>query len=219
MEFQICSPLLLLLLIPIFMKTYAQMSPFTCSDKTQQSCNAYLYQHNGLQVDEIASLYSVNASEIRPIPYAGRQDYLVPVNCWCGNVNGTQGYFYDVVYEPKPNDFYYNVSNQCFSGQVLSIGVDTNVTFGQNKTLHLLCGCVDNDSQVVVTYTVQPTDTLSSIATLLSAEVDGIQKLNTYVTNPSFIQAGWLLYVPMEKYGLPDQEKGEHHFSFISCIS
>lgn len=192
------------------------MNPFTCSDKIQ-SCNAYLYQHNGHQVDEIASLYSVNASEIKAIAYAGRQDYLVPVNCRCENVNGTQGqgYFYDVVYEPKQNDIFYNVSEQCFSGQVWSSGVDTNLKFGLNKTLYLLCGCVDNDSQLVVTYTVQPADTLSSIASLLSAEVDGIQKLNTYVTNPSFIQAGWLLYVPMEKYGLSGQDKGEHHFSFI----
>lgn len=225
MDFEICSPLLflLLVLIPVLMKTYvseAQMNPFTCSDKIQ-SCNAYLYQHNGHEVDEIASLYSVNASEIKAIAYAGRQDYLVPVNCRCENVNGTQGqgYFYDVVYEPKQNDIFYNVSEQCFSGQVWSSGANTSLKVGQNKTLYLLCGCVDNDSQVeVVTYTVQPTDTLSSIASLLSAEVDGIQKLNTYVTNPSFIQAGWLLYVPMEKYGLSGQDKGEHHFSFTTCI-
>ncbi|KAH6809600.1 hypothetical protein C2S51_027383 [Perilla frutescens var. frutescens] len=186
----------------------AQMNLFTCLDKIQ-SCNALLYQHNGYQVDEIAPLYSVNESEIKPIPYADRQDYLVSVNCSCQNVNGTRGYFYDVVYEPRQNDIFYEVSNQNFSGQVWSIGVDTNLTAGKNKTLHLLCGCVDKDSQIVVTYTVQPTDTLSSIAALLSAEVDGTENLNTNLkSNPSFIQPGWILYVPMEKYGIPGQEKG-----------
>lgn len=188
------------------------MHPFTCLDKIQ-SCNALLYQHNGYQVDNIASLYSVNASQIMPIPYAERQDYLVSVNCLCQNVEGTQGYFYDVVYKPRGGDILFEVSNQNFSGQVWSTGVNASLTPEINKTLHLLCGCVDTDSQVVVTYTVQPSDTLSSIATLLSAEVDGIEKLNTYLKTPDFIKEGWLLYVPMEKYGLPSPEKGEYHFS------
>ncbi|KAL0385504.1 UNVERIFIED_CONTAM: LysM domain receptor-like kinase [Sesamum radiatum] len=184
------------------------MHPFTCSDKIQ-SCSALLYQHNGFQRNEIASLYSVNASEIKPASYANKQDYLVPVNCSCKNVNGTVGYFYDVVYKPKPNGTFYDVTNQNFSGQVWGVGVDTNLTAGVETTLHLLCGCVDDDSQVVVTYTVQPHDTVSTIATLLSAEVDGIENLNPYLApNPSYIDVGWLLYVPMEKYGLPDPKKG-----------
>ncbi|KAL0357892.1 UNVERIFIED_CONTAM: LysM domain receptor-like kinase [Sesamum calycinum] len=181
------------------------MHPFTCSDKIQ-SCSALLYQHNGFQRNEIASLYSVNASEIKPASYSNKQDYLVPVNCSCKNVNGTVGYFYDVVYKPKPNDTFYDVTNQNFSGQVWGEGVDTNLTAGVETTLHLLCGCVDDDSQVVVTYTVQPHDTVSTIATVLSAEVDW--KLNPYLApNPSYIDVGWLLYVPMEKYGLPAPNK------------
>ncbi|KAK4429796.1 LysM domain receptor-like kinase [Sesamum alatum] len=184
------------------------MYPFTCSDRIH-SCSALLYQHNGFQRDEIASLYSVNASELKLASYANNQDYLVPVNCSCKNVNGTVGYFYDVVYKPKPNDTFYDVTNQNFSGQVWGVGVDTNLTAGVDTTLHLLCGCVDDDSQVVVTYTVQPHDTVSTIATLLSAEVDGIENLNPYLApNPSYIDVGWLLYVPMEKYGLPAPKKG-----------
>ncbi|KAL0364193.1 UNVERIFIED_CONTAM: LysM domain receptor-like kinase [Sesamum angustifolium] len=183
------------------------MHPFTCSDKIQ-SCSALLYQHNGFQRNEIASLYSVNASEIKPASYSNKQDYLVPVNCSCKNVNGTVGYFYDVVYKPKPNDTFYDVTNQNFSGQVWGEGVDTNLTAGVETTLHLLCGCVDDDSQVVVSYTVQPHDTVSTIATVLSAEVDGIENLNPYLApNPSYIDVGWLLYVPMEKYGLPAPNK------------
>ncbi|XP_011086616.1 lysM domain receptor-like kinase 3 isoform X2 [Sesamum indicum] len=183
----------------------------TTTDKIQ-SCSALLYQHNGFQRNEIASLYSVNASEIKPASYANKQDYLVPVNCSCKNVNGTVGYFYDVVYKPKPNDTFYDVTNQNFSGQVWGVGIDTNLTAGVETTLHLLCGCVDDDSQVVVTYTVQPHDTVSTIATLLSAEVDGIENLNPYLApNPSYIDVGWLLYVPMEKYGLPAPKKEKAH--------
>ncbi|XP_020552064.1 lysM domain receptor-like kinase 3 isoform X1 [Sesamum indicum] len=208
-----CNPLFFLLVQILFMTTSAEkhMHPFTCSDKIQ-SCSALLYQHNGFQRNEIASLYSVNASEIKPASYANKQDYLVPVNCSCKNVNGTVGYFYDVVYKPKPNDTFYDVTNQNFSGQVWGVGIDTNLTAGVETTLHLLCGCVDDDSQVVVTYTVQPHDTVSTIATLLSAEVDGIENLNPYLApNPSYIDVGWLLYVPMEKYGLPAPKKEKAH--------
>ena len=43
--------------------------------------------------------------------------------------------------------------------------------------MHLLCGCVESDSQIVVTYTVQPLDTLSSTADLLASDVIGMQSL------------------------------------------
>lgn len=182
--------------------------PFTCLANIN-SCNALLYQHNGLQIDQIASLYSVNGSNVKSIVYSTREDYLVPVNCSCQNVNGTNGYFYDVVYEANLNDSFYDVSNQKFSGQVWDQGQDTNLTAGVNKTLHLLCGCVDNDSQVVVTYTVQAHDTLSSLSSLLTAREDGILKMNTYLaSNPSYIDIGWLLYVPMEKFGFPPSKRG-----------
>ncbi|KAG8366081.1 hypothetical protein BUALT_Bualt17G0038800 [Buddleja alternifolia] len=185
------------------------MYPFTCSSKSIQSCNALLYQHNGFQKDEIALLYSVNASQIKATSYANRQDYLVPVNCLCKNVDGAFGYFYDVVYKPKPNDTFYDVSIEKFSGQVWEGVEDTNLTFGVDKIMHLLCGCVENEAQVVVTYTVQAGDTISSIGALLSAEVDGIENLNTYLApNPSYIDVGWLLYVPMEKFGIRAPKKG-----------
>ncbi|KAL8035873.1 hypothetical protein ABFX02_12G123600 [Erythranthe guttata] len=178
---------------------------FPCSD-TIQSCNALLYQHNGFQKDQIASLYSVNASQIQPV---NEQDYLVSVNCSCKNIESTLGYFYDVVYKPRSNDSLYDVSKNNFSGQVWEGVKDTNLTFRVDKTLHLLCGCVDNDSEVVVTYTVQAHDTISSIAAPLSAEVDKIENLNTYLApNPSYIEEEWLLYIPMEKYGIPNPNKG-----------
>ncbi|KAK6139206.1 hypothetical protein DH2020_027042 [Rehmannia glutinosa] len=205
------SPLFFLLPIFFIKLTCAydkHMYPFTCSDKIK-SCNALLFQHNNFQKDQIASLYSVNASEINPVLYSNKQDYLVPVNCSCKNVGGAFGYFYDVVYKPKANDTFYDVSNQNFSGQLWDGGDSTNLTAGVDKIMHLLCGCVDNVAQVVVTYTVQAHDTLSTIATLLSAEVDGIENLNTYLApNPSYIETGWLLYVPMEKYGVPGPKKG-----------
>lgn len=213
MDFPICILLLLLIFFVKANTSEAQTDPLTCSDKIR-SCNALLYQHNGFRADQVASLYSVNASQIEAISYPHRQDYLVSVNCSCQNVSGTLGYFYDVVYRPRNNDILFEVSRKFFSGQVW-IGQNATLDPRENKTLYLVCGCLDTDSQVVVTYTVQTADTLSSIGALLSAEVDGIERLNTFVKkNPSFIQEGWLLYVPMEKYGLPGEMKGEKSLKF-----
>ncbi|KAL3835597.1 hypothetical protein ACJIZ3_010333 [Penstemon smallii] len=203
--------LIFFLLLPIlFRKISASdyIHVFTCLDKIQ-SCNALLYQHNNFKIDEVASLYSVNASNIKTISYANKVNYLVPVNCSCKNVDGVIGYFYDVVYKPKSHDIFYDVSINNFSGVVWDEVKDTNLTTGVDKILHLLCGCVATDSQVVVTYSVQAHDTVSTISNLLTAESDGIEKLNTYLgSNPSYIDIGWLLYVPMEKFGIRAPKKG-----------
>lgn len=210
---------LFFLIIPIFFSKTSLSDiykhPFTCSDRIP-SCNALLYQYNGYQKDDIASLYAVSPSEIKPTwPSPDKQDFLITVNCSCKTVNTTEGYFYDVVYKPKPNDIFYDVSAENFSGQALDQGVDTNLTAEVNKTFHLFCGCVDNDAQVVVTYTVQPQDTVTMIGDLLSAEVDGIEKLNPGLTPPlNYIQPGWVLYVPMEKNGIP--KKG--NLNSITCF-
>lgn len=173
--------------------------PFNCSNQIK-SCTALLYQHNSLTPEKITSYYSVNQSQIKPIRYLNRQDYIVSVPCSCNDVNGTVGYFYDTIYNLKPNDTFSNVSTMIYSGQAWKVGgEEEHYTAGDNVTMHLLCGCVETDSQIVVTYTVQYSDTLSSIGDLLSAQVNGIEKLNTYLApNPSYVDIGWLLYVPKE---------------------
>ncbi|KZV52683.1 lysM domain receptor-like kinase 3 [Dorcoceras hygrometricum] len=205
-----------LLLVLLFRVTKASSSdqkkfPFPCSAKIQ-SCNALLYQKNGLQEDEIASLYSVNKADIKIIKHGNKQDYLVPVNCSCRTVEETVGYFYDVIYNPESNTTLLDVSNGKFSGQAWDGGIDRNFTGTVSETIHLLCGCVDDDSQVVVTYTVQDSDTVYTISVLLSAQSGGLESLNSYIaSNPSSIHPGWILYVPMEKYGIPAEKKEKFH--------
>lgn len=94
--------LVLLFWVPKISASDQQKFLFACSAKIH-SCNALLYQKNSLQEDEIASLYSVNIAEIKTIKHGNKQDYLVPVNCSCKNVEWTDGYFYDVIYNPENN--------------------------------------------------------------------------------------------------------------------
>ncbi|KAA8542264.1 hypothetical protein F0562_023600 [Nyssa sinensis] len=91
---------------------------------------------------------------------------------------------------------------------------------GNTVTMHLVCGCAERESQVVVTYTVQEDDTLSEIAELLSAKVSGIENLNGRLAqNPDFINVGWVLFVPMEKREIQaPKQRTRHIWIIIICI-
>ncbi|KAI9169682.1 hypothetical protein LWI28_016036 [Acer negundo] len=186
--------------------TNSPMFTFPCSDKIK-TCNASLYHiNNGIPQEQVASLYSVNKSQLKPILHGRDQvDYLITVPCSCENIDvNTTGYFYDTSYLVQPNDSFYDVSNRFYSGQVWPVGEENDLNASVSHPMNLLCGCVENEAQVVVTYTVQNHDTLSGIANLLSAEISGVQGMNTMLTqNPGYIDVGWVLYVPMEKNELP----------------
>ncbi|KAM7487273.1 hypothetical protein LguiB_024757 [Lonicera macranthoides] len=185
------------------------MYPLACSDQIK-TCNATLYQNNGLNKEKIAFFYSVCQSQIIPIRRNKKTDYLVTVPCSCKDVNGTVGYFYDTHYKVQPNDTFVDVAGEYYSGQAWQVG-DEEITYipDEEVDIHLLCGCIKSDSETVVTYTVQLHDTLSDIATLLSAQVSKIESLNKLHTkNPGYIDVGWVFYVPMEKNGIPGPKKG-----------
>nr|XP_043607291.1 lysM domain receptor-like kinase 3 [Erigeron canadensis] len=175
--------------------------PFTCS-KQSKPCNSILYQNNDLSASNISLLYSVDTSHIKTI---GQGDHLITVPCSCQNVNNTVAYFYDTTYLIKLDDTFLEVSNQFYSGQAWEIGNEgRNFTADTNATMHLLCACTEADTQVMVTYTVEQHDTLSDIASRLSAEVDEIESVNNgLIKKAGFIEAGWVLFVPMYKNGAP----------------
>nr|GMD97927.1 lysM domain receptor-like kinase 3 [Ipomoea batatas] len=205
---------LLVLVLPLASTSPVQISriyPFSCSN-LNNTCSSILYQHNGLQVEKIANLYSVNKSQIKNITYHNnvndeKEDELVTVPCTCKDVNGTQAYFYETVYQLELNETFESVSKGKFSGQIWKVGgEEKSYNAGENVTLSLLCGCVEKESQIVVTYTVQPNDTLSSISALLTAQISEIESLNPYVkATPNLIDVGWLIYVPLELNGIPDE--------------
>lgn len=187
--------------------------PFNC-DAQIKTCNASLYHmNNWLSEEQIASFYSVNLSQMKPIMHGNKQDYLIRVPCSCTDINGTVGYFYNTSYPVKQNDTFDDVSADIYSGQACrgESGDDPILVTGTSFSIHLPCGCVDqSDFLTVVTYTVQEQDTVAGIAALLSAQESGIQRLNRQLTgNLTFIDVGWVLFVPMEKNGIPAPKKGE----------
>nr|GEV63483.1 LysM domain receptor-like kinase 3 [Tanacetum cinerariifolium] len=188
---------------------------FTCS-KQSKPCKSILYLNNDLPETNISLLYSVDISQIQTVGLGANQDYLVTVPCSCHNVNNEFAYFYETLYLVKNNDTFFDVSNEYYSGQAWPTG-DERFQPNRSATIHLLCGCTETDSQVMVTYTVQQQDTLSDIANRLSAEVDEIQSVNkALIKKPGSINSGWVLFIPMYKNGLPELtsqtlKKGKSH--------
>ncbi|KAL6351513.1 hypothetical protein AAG906_040867 [Vitis piasezkii] len=183
------------------------MYPFPCSESIK-ICNSSLYHiNNGLQAEQIAFFYSVNRSEIT---YVKNQDYLVTVPCSCQKINDIDGYFYHTTYPVQQDDTFVNVSGQIYSGQAWSFGgEESKFIEGHEVDIYLPCGCVERKSQIVVTYTVQLDDTLSDIATLLSAKISGIESMNRIlIQNSEYIDVGWVLFIPREKNGLSKDKEG-----------
>jgi LysM repeat protein len=150
---------------------------------------------------------------MKPIMHGNNQDYLINVPCSCIELDDNiTGYFYDTSYRVELGDTFDEVSDEKYSGQAWKSWGDPTLITGTDLPIHLPCGCVESDSQTVVTYTVQDKDTLSYIATLLSAQLSEILKLNENMTQSStFIDEGWVLFVPMENNSIPypPPKKGE----------
>lgn len=111
----------------------------------------------------------------------------------------------------QQGDSFVNVSGLIYSGQAWSFGgEESKYITGHEVDIYIPCGCVEQKSQIVVTYTVQLHDTLSVIAALLSAEVSGIEGMNRRILNqdPGFIDVGWVLFIPMEKNGVLNSKEG-----------
>ncbi|KAK7855959.1 lysm domain receptor-like kinase 3 [Quercus suber] len=129
------------------------------------------------------------------------QDYLISVPCSCMDLDdNTTAYFYNTTYPVQHGDTFDKVSIEIYSGQAWKGKANYSYLDPKNNlSISLPCGCIESQSQTVVTYTVQDKDTLLSIASLLSSDVTGIQSLNQeMVLNPSNIGLGWVLFVPLE---------------------
>ncbi|XP_024976041.1 lysM domain receptor-like kinase 3 [Cynara cardunculus var. scolymus] len=173
------------------------MYPLTCSNYNH-TCDSYLYHiSKGHKPEEIASFYSVNASRIMPMKHNSDIDYLVSVKCRCEQDDSGHGYYlYNSVYERKPGESVEYISDEYYSGQVWKFGGEDE----EELTVRLVCGCIENEAQEVVTYTIQSKDTLIGISDLLSAKEAEVENLNKILTkDPNYMDVGWVLFVPREK--------------------
>ncbi|CDP20828.1 unnamed protein product [Coffea canephora] len=133
----------------------SRIYPFACSNSIK-TCNSYHYQHNGFKKEQIASYYSVNTSQIRPITDNNRNDYLVtvPLVSPAGGLatqlatgfNGTTFAFPNALDIDQANQIvYFTDAGAIFFSRNLSTIIQSNDTSGKlykydarTKTLSLL---------------------------------------------------------------------------------
>ncbi|KDP31051.1 hypothetical protein JCGZ_11427 [Jatropha curcas] len=101
------------------------------------------------------------------------------------------------------------VTSLLYSGQAWEVPNVEELFIAEDMiSINLLCGCIKVQSQEIVTYTVQENDSLTGIGEILSAKLSGIEDLNErLIKNPSYIEIGWVLFVPMEKKGRQGQKQ------------
>lgn len=181
--------------------------PLNCSNYTH-TCDSYLYHiSKGHKIEEIATLYSVNTSKIAPIKHNANLDYLISIHCACDS--SSNGYYmYDTVYKRKPGESVKYISDEYYSGQVWNASGES-----EELKVKIVCGCLENEYQKVVTYTIQPADTLIGVSELLNAKEGEVENLNKVLTkDPNYIDIGWILFVPMENNKILASKKCEYPF-------
>lgn len=203
------QPFLLALMVSIAVAAPDDVHPINCSGKIQ-TCSASLYYHNNnVPIEQIGLHYSVNESQIHPIQAGNRQDYLIDVRCPCQTIGRVTGYFYNTSYYMEEGQTFDDVSTSFYSDQAYGFDREGG-DFPALTTvpIFLPCGCQQDSSEVVVTYTVQLHDTLSDIGALLSADVDSIISMNSpQIENPDNIYAGSVLFIPKTIHGIPQPKE------------
>ncbi|CAN0901192.1 LysM domain receptor-like kinase 3 [Linum grandiflorum] len=179
---------------------------FTCSDHSIRSCDSYLYHPSPLNPDsknQVASIYSVSNSSVELEPIH-KQGYLVSVPCSCRENPRGNYYSYDTFYTVEDN-----------STDNLVPGIGHPLIAGETIGIELPCGCSEDDSVDILTYTVQRNETLTSIAELLSVKEIDIVGLNGGLSEEqrwSIVVEKRLLFVPRKKRGT---KQGRHTTYYV----
>ncbi|KAL4638990.1 hypothetical protein ACB092_03G185600 [Castanea dentata] len=146
------------ILAPKLPITSTLISPFR-RNTLIKSCNASLYHiSNTVPKEKVASFYSVNVYQMKPVMYGNNiQDYLISVPCSCMDLDdNTTAYFYNTTYPVQHGDTDTSdqVSIEIYSGQAWKGKAnDSGIDAKTNLSISLPCGCIESQSQTVVTYT------------------------------------------------------------------
>ncbi|KAK7279309.1 hypothetical protein RJT34_24357 [Clitoria ternatea] len=170
------------------------------------TCEAYAFYRattpNFLDLATIADLFSVSRLMIsKPSnisspssPLVPNQPLLIPLTCSCNRVNSTIGSisYANITYTIKQNDTFFLVSTINFQNLTTYPSVEvvnptlvpTNLSIGDNVVFPVFCKCPDgsdnntNTANYMISYVVQPSDNITSIATRFGSNEKAITDVN-----------------------------------------
>ncbi|KAK7345941.1 hypothetical protein VNO77_16557 [Canavalia gladiata] len=185
---------------------------YTCTGNFR--CQAYaFYRANGpnfLDLASIADLFSVSRPMISgpsnisnvSLPLVPTQPLFIPLTCSCNRVNNTIGSisYANISFTIKPNDTFYLVSTFSFGNLTTYPSVEavnptllaTNLSIGDTTIFPIFCKCPNNITRAnyMISYVVQPSDNISSIASLFGSREQDIIDVNgrtLYNYDPIFV--------------------------------
>lgn len=186
---------------------YAQEPPSTtgyaCNPNQFSPCQTYvLYRARGpafLDLASIGDLFSVsrlmisNPSNISNpnTTLVNNQLLFVPISCSCNNINTTFGSisYAGLNYSFNQGDTMYAVSTSKFQNlttfqsveAVNPTAVPENIDIGQSIKFPIFCKCpnrTQNQPRFLITYVIQPSDNISSIASRFGVTPQSIRQIN-----------------------------------------
>ncbi|KAI4317931.1 hypothetical protein L6164_025757 [Bauhinia variegata] len=188
-------------------------------NQTGNSCQTYVFYRakspDFLDLASIGDLFSVsrlmisNHSNISSpsAPLIQDQPLFVPISCSCNNINSTFGSisYAGLSYIIKPNDTFYLVSTNKFQNLTTYESVElvnptlvaTDLQIGTNAIFPVFCKCpnstqLQNRQNYLISYVVQPSDNVSSIASTFGTDPQSIIDING--NNPELFDT---IFVPV----------------------
>lgn len=176
---------------------------FTCAAGTR-TCQAYAFYRatspNFTDLGSIGDLFGVSRLMISTpsnisspsSTLVDNQPLFVPLTCSCNPVNSTFGSlsYSNITYTIKSGDTFFLVSTISFQNLTTYPSVEvvnptlvaTNLSIGQDAIFPIFCKCPDNrtssHSNYIISYVVQPSDNVSSIASRFGADEQSIFDIN-----------------------------------------
>ncbi|KAJ0977786.1 hypothetical protein J5N97_013260 [Dioscorea zingiberensis] len=153
------------------------------------SCDAVLYYVPAEQpksIKETATLFGVPANVVGRT-YNG---FLVTVTCSC--LADHQAFIWHTNYKVQTGDTWKLLSEKF--GLLVVERQDKQLLASMHVTLDILCGCLTGFE--LVTYSIQPGDTLYTISLKFEVGIDEIRKLNNVSNGSSLIHAGDTFFIP-----------------------
>ncbi|CAK8570727.1 unnamed protein product [Lathyrus sativus] len=178
----------------------------TTNNKNQTNtypCQSYAFYRatspNYLDLATISDLFSLPRLAISKTsnisspstPLIPNQSLLIPIPCSCNFINTTFGSisYSNITYTIKPNNTFFLVSTIDFQNLTTYPSVEvvnpnlvaTNLSIGDNVVFPIFCKCPDktrNSSSFMISYVVQPSDNVSSIALMFGTTEKSIVDVN-----------------------------------------
>ncbi|THG21226.1 serine/threonine receptor-like kinase NFP [Camellia sinensis] len=196
---------------------------YTCTATTNTTypCQTYAFYRatspNFLDLASIADLFSLSRLMISTpsnisdptTPLLPSQPLFIPLTCSCNTINTTTSFSYaNLTYTIKKDDTYYLVSTNNFqnlttyqSVQIVNPNlIPTNLTIGVTVIFPVFCKCpnttqLQNRANFLISYVFQPSDNLTSIASMFGSTTQSIIDVN----GNHQIQPFETIFVPVSK--------------------